>query len=111
VGVVMAGTSGGLKNEDVSNVEFYAGTGIENIFEAVMSCSYEWAQQCGITIKPYSQELRHGQYDMAISYAGQQPSSDEVCPSVGISPCTGKAEADLRVKAIRRTSPHWQHRY
>jgi hypothetical protein len=91
--VVMSGSSSGLENDNISDVEFYAGTGIENVFETGMSCSHEWAEQCRITIKPYSQELRHSQYDMSISYAGQQPSSDEVGPSVGISLCTGKAEA------------------
>jgi len=93
VGVVMAGTSSGLENDDVSNVEFDAGTGIENIFETGVAGSHERAQQSGIAVKPYSQELRHGQYDMSISYAGQQPPPDEVGPSVGISLCTGKAEA------------------
>ncbi len=30
---------------------------------------------------------------MAVSYAGQEPPADEISPSVGISLCTGKAEA------------------
>lgn len=93
VRVVMAGATCGLKNDDVSDVEFDAGTGVENIFETGVAGSHERAQQSGIAIKPYSQELRHGQYDMSISYAGQQPPADEVCPSVGISLCAGKAEA------------------
>jgi hypothetical protein len=101
--VVMCGSSGGLENDNVSDVEFYAGAGIENIFETVITCSHERAEQCGITIKPGSEELRHSQYDMSISYAWQQPPSDEVSPSVGISLCTGKAEAGF---AGESDTPH-----
>ena len=93
VGVVMTGSSSGLENDDVSDVEFYTGAGVENIFETGITCSHERAEQCGIAVKPYSQELRHGQYDMTISYAGQEPSADEVGPSVGIALSTGKTEA------------------
>ena len=98
VGIIMAGSSGGLKNDDVSHVEFDAGAGVEDIFETGITCSHEWTQQSGVTVKPYSQEFRHGQYDMTISYTGQQPSSDEFGPSVGISLCTGKAEAGFAGK-------------
>jgi len=93
VGVVMAGTSGSLENNNVSYIEFHPGASVKNVFETGMSCPHEGTEQFGITIKPGSQELRHGQYDMSISYAGQQPSSDEVGPSVGIDLGTGKAEA------------------
>jgi len=89
----MAGSSGGLENDDVSHVEFDAGAGVENIFETGIASSHERAEQCGIAVKPYSQELRHGQYDMTISYAGQEPPADEVGPSVGITLGTGKTEA------------------
>jgi len=91
--VVMTGSSSGLKDDNVSDVEFDTGAGLENIFETGITGSHEWAQQLRITVKPYSQKLRHSQYDMSISYSGQQPSSDEVGPSIGISLCTGKAEA------------------
>ncbi len=103
VRVVMAGATCGLKNDDVSDVEFDAGTGVENIFETGVAGSHERAQQSGIAIKPYSQELRHGQYYMSISYAGQQPSSDEVRPSVGIALGTGKTEAGF---AGESDTPH-----
>ena len=93
VGIVMTRSSGGLKNDDISHVEFDAGAGVENIFETGITCSHEWAQQCRIVVKPYSQELRQGQYDMTISYAWQEPPADEVCPSVGITLGTGKTEA------------------
>ena len=98
MGVVMSGSSGGLENNDVSHVEFDAGAGVENIFETVITCSHEWAKQCGIAVKPYSQELRHSQYDMSIRYAGQQPPADEFGPSVGITLGTGKAEAGFAGK-------------
>jgi len=103
VGVVMAGSSGGLENDDVSHVEFDAGAGVENIFETGITCSHERAEQCRIAVKPYSQELRHGQYDMTISYAGEEPPADEVCPSVGISLGTGKTEAGF---AGESDTPH-----
>jgi hypothetical protein len=93
--VVMSGPSGGLENNNVSDVESDAGTGFENIFEAGMSCFHEGAKQGGITIKPYMQEIRHCQHYMSICYSGQQPSSDEVSPSVGIDFGTGKAKAGL----------------
>ena len=93
VGVVVAGTSCGLQNNNVTHVKSGTTAGVENIFETVITGSHEWAEQCGVTIKPCSQELRHGQYDMAISYAWQQPPPDEIGPSVGVAFCTGKAEA------------------
>ena len=103
VGVVMAGATCGLENKDVSDVEFDAGAGVENIFETGITCSHERAEQCGIAVKPYSQELRHGQYDMTISYAGQEPPADEVGPSVGIALGTGKTEAGF---AGESDTPH-----
>jgi len=93
VGVIMAGSSRGLKNNDVSDVEFDAGTAIDNIFEAGVTGSHEGSQQCGIAVKPYSQGFRHGQYNMSISYTWQQPPADEVRPSVGINLAAGKTEA------------------
>lgn len=103
VGIVMTGSSGGLENDDVSHVEFDAGAGVENIFETGISYSHERAEQFGIAVKPYSQELRHGQYDMTISYAGQEPPADEVGPSVGIALGTGKTEAGF---AGESDTPH-----
>lgn len=90
--VVISGPSGGLENDNVSDVEFDTAAGLENIFEAGITCSHERTEQCGIVVKPCSQKLRHGQYDMSISYSRQKPSADKVGPSVGISLCTGKTE-------------------
>lgn len=98
MGVVMAGASGGLENDDVSHVEVDAGTGVEDVFETGMTRSHQWAQQCGVAVEPCSQELGHGQYDMAIGDAGQKPPADEVGPSVGISLGTGQAEAGFAGK-------------
>ena len=98
VGVVMAGPSGGLENDDISHVKVNAGTGVEGVFETGVTRLHQWAQQCGVAVKPCSQELGHGQYDMAISYAGQKPPADEVGPSVGISLGTRKAEAGFAGK-------------
>ena len=99
VGVVMAGSSGGLENNDVSDVEFDSASGLENIFETGVSCSHEWTEQCGVTIKPCSQKFGHGQYHMAIGDAGQKPSADEVSPSLGVSLGTGQAEAGFAGKS------------
>ena len=98
VGIVMAGSSGGLENNDVSDIEFNSASGLENIFETGVSCAHEWTEQCGIAIKPCSQEFGHGQYDMAIGDAGQKPPADKVSPSFGVSLSTGKAEAGFAGK-------------
>jgi len=98
VGVVPAGASRGLEDDDISHIEFDAGAGVENIFETGVTGSHEWSQQCGIAKEPCVQELRHGEYDMSICYAGQQPPSDEVGPAVGIDLGTGKAEAGFAGK-------------
>ena len=95
----MAGSSSSLENDNVSDVEFGAGAGVENIFETGMSCSHEWTQQCGVTIKPGSQELRHGQNNMSISNARQEPPADEICPAVGIDLSAGKAKARFACKS------------
>jgi len=96
--VVMAGSSCGLKNDNVSNVEFCAGAGLENIFETGVACPHEVAQQCGIAIKPFMEEIRHCQHDVPITDSRQQASADEVCPSVGIDFSAGKAEAGFAGK-------------
>lgn len=93
MGVVMAGSSGGLEHNDVSDVEFNAGVRVENVFETGMPCSHEEAEQFGITIKPGMQKLRHGQDHMAIRDTRKEASSDEVGPSVGIDLGTGKTKA------------------
>jgi len=93
--VVMSGSSSGLENNNVSNVEFYAGADVENIFETGMSWSHEWAEQFGSTVKPYSQELRHGQDHMAISNARQEPPADEIGPAVGVNLGTEKTRGRL----------------
>jgi hypothetical protein len=91
--VVMTGSSCGLKNDNVSNVEFCAVAGLEDIFETGVACPHEMAQECGIAIKPFMEEIRHCQHDMAISYPRQQTSADKVCPSVGIDLGAGKTKA------------------
>jgi len=93
VGVVMSGSSCGLKHNNASDVECCTGAGIENILEAGVSCSHEVAKQRGIAVEPHAQKIRHGQHDMPISYSWQQPSADEVSPSVDINLGAGKAEA------------------
>jgi hypothetical protein len=93
VGVVMAGSSGGLEDDDISNIELDAGAGVENIFETGITCPHEGAEQFGVTIKPGSKELRHGQDHMAVSDTRKETPSDEVGPSVGIDLGTREAKA------------------
>jgi len=93
--VVMSGTSCGLQDDDVPDVEFDPRTRVENVFETGMARPQEWTEQCGVAKKPDSEELRHGQYHVAINYAGQQASSDKVGPAVGIDLGTGKTKAGL----------------
>ena len=93
--VVMSGTSCGLQDDDVSDVEFDPSARVENVFETGIARSHEWTEQCGVAKKPDSEKLRHGQYHMAISDAGQQSSRDKVCPAVGINLGTGKTKAGL----------------
>jgi hypothetical protein len=95
MGVVMAGSSSGLENNNVSHIEFNAGAGVENIFETGMSGSHERTKQSRVTIKPYMQEIRHCQHYMSIRYSGHKSSGDEICPSVGIDLGTGKTETGL----------------
>jgi len=99
VGVVMAGSSRSLENDDVSDIEFAFASGLENVFETGVTCAHEWTEQCGIAIKPCSQEFGHGQYDMTIGDAGQKPSADKVSPSFGVSLGTGEAEAGFTGKS------------
>ena len=93
VGVVMAGSSGGLQHDDVSDVEIDTGAGMKNIFEAGMPGPHKRTEPFGVPKEPETKTFRHGQYDMAIGDAGQQTSADEVGPSVGVSLGTGQAEA------------------
>ena len=95
MGVVMAGSSRGLENDDVSHIELDAGAGVEHVFEAGVSCPHQWAEQFGITIKPGSKGFRHGQDHMAVSDTRQETPSDEIGPSVGIDLGTRQAKAGL----------------
>ena len=89
----MAGPSGGLEHDDVSDVQVHPGAGFENIFKAGMSGPHEVTEPLGVAREPEPKTFRHGQYDMAIGDTGQQTSADEVGPSVGVSFGTGQAEA------------------
>ena len=93
--VVMAGSSCGLQDDNVADVEFDPSARVENVFETGIARSYEWTEQCGVAKEPDSEILRHGQYHMAIRDARQQSSRDKVCPAVGIHLGTGKAKAGL----------------
>ena len=96
VWVIISGASCGLQYDNVTNVEFlYPCTGLENIFDTGMSCPHERAEQFWIAKEPDTQKFRHSQDYMPIGYTRQQPSSDEVRPSVSIDLCAGKAEAGL----------------
>ena len=65
------------------------------IFDTGMSCPHEWAEQFWITKEPDTKKFRHSQDYMPIGYTWQQPSSDEVRPSVSIDFCAGKTKAGL----------------
>ena len=93
MGIVMAGTTCGLENNDVSDVELYAGASVENIFETGITCPHERTEQFGVTIKPGSKELRHGQDHMAVSDTRKETPSDEVGPLVSIDLGTRQTEA------------------
>ena len=98
VRIIMAGSSGGLENHNISHIEFNPGAGVENVFETGMSCPHEGTEQGGVAKEPGSQELRHGQDHMAISDAGQEASSDEIGPAVSVNLGTGKTEAGFAGK-------------
>ena len=98
VRIIMAGPSGGLENHNISHIEFNPGAGVEDVFETGMSCPHEGTEQGGVAKEPGSQELRHGQDHMAISDAGQEASSDEIGPAVGVNLGTGKTEAGFAGK-------------
>jgi len=85
MGVVMAGPSCSLQDNHGSYIEFFPGARFENVFEAGMTSFHQGAEQCGITIKPDSQRLRHRQDHMAIGNARQKTSSDEIGPTVSIN--------------------------
>jgi len=93
--VVMAGSSCGLQDDNVADIELDRSARVENVLETGMARSHEWTEQCGVAKKPDSKKLRHGQDHMAIGDARQQSSRDKVCPAVGIHLGTGKTKAAL----------------
>jgi len=98
VGVVMAGSSGGLQDDDISEVESDTGAGMENVFQAGMACSHERTEQFRLAKKPRVKEFRRGQHHVAIGHTRQEASSDEISPAVGINLGTGKTEAGFAGK-------------
>jgi len=95
MGVVPPGTSCGLQDDDIPDVEFDPRARVENVFETGMARSHEGTEPCGIAKKPDSEILRHGQDHMAIRDARQQSSCHKVGPTVGIHLGTGKTKAGL----------------
>ena len=94
--VVISGASCGLQYDNITDVEFlYPCAGLENILDTGISCPHELAEQLRITKEPDAKELRHSQNYMSICYTRQQPSSDEVRPSVSINLCTRQTETGL----------------
>ncbi len=59
MGVVMAGSSGGLENNNVSYIEFNPGAGVENVFETGMSCPHEGTEQGRVAKEPGSQKTTY----------------------------------------------------
>ena len=95
VRVVMSGSSCGLQDDNVADVECDPSASVENVFETGIARSHEWTEQCGVSKKPDSEKLSHGQYHMAVRDARQQSSRDKVCPAVDINLGTGKTKAGL----------------
>ncbi len=93
VGVVMAGASSGLEDDNISNIELDAGAGVENVFETGITCPHERTEQRRVAKEPGSKELRHGQDHMAVSDLRKETPSDEVGPSVSIDLGTRQAKA------------------
>jgi hypothetical protein len=93
VGVVMAGASSGLEDDNISNIELDAGAGVENVFETGITCPHERTEQRRVAKEPGSKELRHGQDHMAVSDTRKETPSDEVSPSVSIDLGTRQAKA------------------
>jgi len=90
VGVVLAGATCGLENNNAAHIEFGAGAGVEDVFETGMTCPHVGTEQGGVAKEPGTQELRYCQDHMAISDARQEASSDEIGPAVSINLGTGK---------------------
>ena len=95
MGVVPPGTSGGLQDDDIPDVECNPRARVENVFETGMARSHERTEQCGIAKKPDSEILRQGQDHMAIRDARQQSSCNKIGPAVDIHLSTGKTKAGL----------------
>ena len=93
MGVVMAGSPGGLEDNNGSTIEFFPGVSVENVFEAGVSRPHKGAEQFGIAIKPDMQGFGHGQNHMAISNSRQETPSDEISPAVGIDLAARQAKA------------------
>ena len=78
---------------DHASDEFETGVGLQNVFEAEITCLHEWAEQIAIAIEPGVKEIWHGQYDVPVCYTGYESSSDVVCPSVSVDLGTRQAKA------------------
>ena len=89
----MAGSTGGLEDDNISNIELDAGAGVENVFETGITCPHERTEQRRVAKEPGSKELRHGQDHMAVSDTRKETPSDEIGPSVGIDLGTRQAKA------------------
>ena len=98
VRVIVAGSTGGLQDDDSADVEVYTGVGTEDILQTCVTRLNERAEERGVSIEPRVKKVRHGKDHVTIGYAGQESSADEVCPSVSIDFCAGQTEAGLAGK-------------
>ena len=93
--VVVAGSTGGLQDDDGAEVELRAGRDAEDVPHAGIARPHERAQERRISIEPRVQVIRHGQDHVAVGDAGQESSSDKLGPAVGVDLGAGQAEAGL----------------
>jgi hypothetical protein len=98
MGIMISGSSRGLEDDDRSEVQQGFAQGAEGINQTGVPGPHEVREEVGVSIEPESQFLRHGQDDVPIGDAAEQPPADEVHPSVGIDLSAGQTKAGLAGK-------------
>jgi hypothetical protein len=98
MGIMISGSSRGLKDDGRTDVQRRFSQGAEGVDQTGVPGPHEVREEVGVTIEPDPQFFRHGQYEVPIGDAAEQPPADEVHPSVGIDFPTRQTEAGFTGK-------------
>jgi hypothetical protein len=85
MGIVVAGSTARLQDDDRADVQWNPGASRQDVGQAGVPDLHQGGKQLGMVIEPGVKELGDGQDKMTITDVGKKTSSNEIDPGVGVS--------------------------